>query len=75
MSLKKKVQLNTSAILDVPINIYDKDFTFIVNCEEFQTTKIISEFISPKISHMHSSDPTLDSYTIKTDSRGHFFYI
>lgn len=67
-----KAQLNTSAILDVPIHNYNQDFTFIVNSEEFHTTKIISDLLSPKISQIHYIDPTFDSYVITTTNRGKF---
>ena len=65
-------QLQTSAILDVPICNYTKDFTFIVNDEEFQTTKVLADLLSPKISQMHRNDPTFNSYRINTSNKGHF---
>ena len=70
-----KIQLQTSAILDVPIHIYSQDFTFIVNGEEFRTTKIISDLLSPEICKIHLIDPTIDLYTITTKNKGNFTYI
>lgn len=46
-----------------------KTFTFIVNCEEFQTSRIISDFLSPTISQNHLIDPTNNSFTIKTKKK------
>ena len=67
-----KIQLQITSILSVPIDSYSKDFMFIVNGEEFQTTKIISDLLSPKISQIHKIDPTFDTYTILTRNRGNF---
>lgn len=72
MSDLAKIQLQTSAILDVPIHNYEKTFTFIVNGEEIHTPKIISDLLSPKISENHISDPTVETFTINTRNKGHF---
>lgn len=70
-----QIKLDSSAILNVPLHIYSQDFTLIVNQEEFHTTKIISDLLSPKICQIHTVDPTFNSYTIKTTNQGHFSYI
>ena len=66
------IQLLTESILQVPILSYPKDFTFIVNNEEFQTTKLVACLLSSKISKIHQIDPTLCHYTINTKYRGDF---
>lgn len=72
MNQTKKIKLLPLCILDVPIQKYVKDFTFIVNGEKFKTSQIISDLISPKISQIHSADPTTDVFVINTDTRGDF---
>ena len=67
-----KVQLKSSCIRNALFDTYDKDFTFLVNGEEFKTSKFVSDLISPKISGIHSSDPTIDSFTLNTEYRGDF---
>lgn len=67
-----KIQLRPESISDVPLQIYEQDFTFIVNGEEFKTNRLISDLLSPKISQMHSSDPTLDTFVINTQHKGNF---
>lgn len=67
-----KIQLRPESISDVPLQIYEQDFTFIVNGEEFKTSRLISDLLSPKISQMHSSDPTLDTFVINTLHKGNF---
>lgn len=67
-----KVQITPSAILNVPLQTYQKDFSFIVNGEEFKTSHIISDLISPRICKIHQQDPTIDTFTIKTQRQGDF---
>lgn len=68
----RKVQLKSSCIRNAFFDTYDKDFTFLVNGEEFKTSRFVSDLISPKISGIHSSDPTIDSFTLNTEYRGDF---
>lgn len=72
MSETVKIQLKQSSILQVPFQAYNEEFTFIVNGEEFKTSRLISDLISPNISKIHSVDPTIDEYTINTKNHGHF---
>lgn len=69
------LKLQTSCIRNVPFDIYEKNFTFIVNGEEFKTSKIISDIISPYISKIHSRDPTFDRIVINTKHKGDFSHI
>ena len=66
MSQGNQIQLKPLSILQVPLYSYQKDFTFIVNGEEFKTSRIFSDLISSKISQMHSNDPTFDTFYINT---------
>ena len=72
MSQKNKIELEYSAILQVPLDKFENDFTFIVNGEEFQTNKIISTLLSPKISQNYFIDPTMNTFTINTKEHGDF---
>lgn len=69
------IKLKTESILRVPLNNYPQDFTFDVNGQLFQTSKIIADLLSSKIAKIakiHQSDPTISEYTIITKSRGNF---
>lgn len=50
----------------------EKKFTFIFGNNKIRLNNILAEFISPIVSHMHYSDPTIDSlcinYPIKSES-------
>mgnify|MGYP001087271975 CR=1 FL=1 len=66
------VQLETSCILNVPLKLYQKDFSFIVNGQKYQTSFLISDLISEKISNIHNIDPTFNEYSINTENNGDF---
>ena len=70
--MNNTIQLLTESILQVPVEKYQKDFTFIVNNKEYQTTRLVADLISPNISKTHQIDPTFSQYTIKTESSGDF---
>lgn len=67
-------QLNTSCLLNVPLQNYGDDFTFIVNRKEFKTSFLISDLISTKISKIHA-DPTINQFEITTKDQVFFSYI
>ena len=67
-----QVQLKTTAVLDIPLHVYDQDFTFIVNDKEYTTSRVVSDLLSPYISQMHQTDPTLSTFIINTEEKGDF---
>lgn len=69
------ITLLEKSISNVPLQVYNKDFKFIVNGKDFLTTKIIADLISRKISNMHYNDPTVSEYHINTNEKGDFAYI
>lgn len=71
MSLTKQIRLSTKCIKDVPLDS-NGDFYFIVNNEEFKTSKITSDLLFPKICKMHLSDPTFNTFIINTVNKGNF---
>ena len=75
MSEISKLQLKTTSILKVPIHNYQTDFQFIVNGEEFKTSRLVSDLLSSKICKIHENDPILDTYIINTKYHGNFSYV
>ena len=75
MSDIAKIQLKTACILNVPLQIYCNDFTFIVNGKHFETSRIFADLLSPKICQMHLNDPTIDTFSINTKYPGNFYNI
>lgn len=72
MGDKNEIQISTTCILNIPFQTYGEDFVFIVNGKEFRTSRVISELLSPKICHLHLSDPTINYFTINTNHSGDF---
>lgn len=66
------LKLKKSCIISVPLDAYAKDFTFVVNGEEFRTSCLISDLISPKICQIHKTDPTFNKFVINTEHNGNF---
>lgn len=67
-----QIQLKTSSIKEVPLQSYEKDFTFIVNGDKFHTSKIESDLLSSKINQIHINDPTFNTFIVNTRTRGDF---
>ena len=42
----------------------NEDFRFVIGSEEIKMRKILADFISPLVSHIHHSDPTIDSLSL-----------
>lgn len=70
-----KLHLSSNCIIKFPLQAYCNDFTFIVNGEEYKTSRIISDLLSPKICQIHSIDPTFNQIFINTEKKGDFSLI
>ena len=67
--------LDSKCVKNLPLDKYEKDFTFIVNGRKYETNHIIADLLSLKISQIHLNDPTFDTYIINTRSTGDFSHI
>lgn len=72
MAQRNTIQLKIASILEVPINSYAEEFTFVVNGQEFRTSRLLSDLLSSKICRIHIVDPTFDRMVINTKSKGDF---
>ena len=61
--------LSSSGLNNIIPNIdnLENDFSFIFGDHEIRMSKINAEFISPLISNLHRTDPTINSYTYPSD--------
>ncbi|KAK8898305.1 hypothetical protein M9Y10_000588 [Tritrichomonas musculus] len=64
-----KFSLGLENVKHVPINKYARDFTFIVDGKQYQTSRILADLLSPIISELHSVDETADTFTIITTKK------
>lgn len=60
-----ELQLNIERVKEIPLDQYDKNFTFVVNNEQYHTCRIIADILSP----------TIDEFHIKTSHTGNFEHI
>lgn len=58
--------LDTNLIKEIPFREYQKDFTFVVNGQEYPTNRIIADILSPIIRQYHLTDKTIDHFYINT---------
>ncbi|KAK8887461.1 hypothetical protein M9Y10_038506 [Tritrichomonas musculus] len=72
MNETNKIKTTSSCLLKVPFQTYEKDFSFVVNGEEFKTSRLISDLLSPVICQIHSNDPTISTFAINTSQKGDF---
>ena len=70
--MERSIKLKTDSILQVPLQNYQNDFTFIVNSERFETSSIVADLLSPIISKQRLNDPTIHEFSLKTKTRGDF---
>lgn len=59
---KKSIQLSSSGLKNIVLD--EKDFIFIFGKEKIHMNNYLAEFISPKVSHLHHSDKTINSINI-----------
>ena len=75
MANNSHIRLNTNRIANIPLHIYDNNFTFIVNDIEYHTSTLISDLLSPVISQKHLHDASINTFTINTNNQGNFQHI
>lgn len=64
--MKIKFSFGLENIKHIPIDKYDKDFTFIVDGKRYETSRFLADLLSPRISELHSIDETADTFIITT---------
>lgn len=71
MNQSKPIFLTSQGFQNIKYE-FPNDFTFIINDEKFACPSFFADFISPKISKIHSSDLTFNSFSITTPFIGTF---
>lgn len=72
MSQNNQIRLRKSCVLGIPIQSFEKDFSFIVNGKEFRTNRLVADLLSPNICQIHQIDPTSNIFEFNTKNNGDF---
>lgn len=63
-----QIGLDLEIIKKIPFDKYDKDFTFIINCKQYKTSRFVADVLSPIILRSHFSDKTINEFYIETNN-------
>lgn len=55
-------------IKSIPFDKYEKNFTFIVNGKEYETSRFVADILSPIVREYHFIDESMNSISIDTSS-------
>lgn len=66
--------LSLKNLIGIPFDKYEQDFTIIINGEEYKTSRIVADLLSPSIREMHLIDSTVNEFSIdiKNNSTNYF---
>lgn len=56
----QSIILSSSGLKNILINNQDDEFRFIIGNQEIKMPRIFAEFLSPRVSHLHQCDPTIN---------------
>ena len=62
-----KFSLDINIAKNFPYDKYTKDFIFIVDGEEFPTSRFVADLLSPFILQRHSTEESFNTFIINTD--------
>lgn len=60
--------LSFNNIKSIPFDKYEKNFTFIVNGKEYETSRFVADILSPIVREYHFIDESMNSISIDTSS-------
>jgi hypothetical protein len=62
-----EIALSAKGLRNLPKNVYENDFTFIVDKSCYHCPSFLASFLSPRICRLQMKDPTLREFHIETD--------
>jgi hypothetical protein len=61
------VKLTIDGMKNVPLEMLQNDFDFVVGSDTYQCPRWVAAFLSPKISQLYTADPTVTAYLVETE--------
>lgn len=68
-----EVRLSSRGLENVPFELHEKDFEFVVGKEHIGVSSFVAEFLSPKICRLRRSDAAFCRYFVETRDVNHCF--
>lgn len=65
----EKITLSTNGLKNINFSDYQNQFTFIVNGKSFKCSRIIADFLSPKVAQLHFTDISASKLIIDTQTK------
>lgn len=69
----KSIRLSSGGIANIPIELYGKEFEFLVGGVSHKCGTFVAEFLSPTIAEIRRRDPNTRCFEIKTPDPSHNF--
>jgi hypothetical protein len=67
------ISLTSKGLANLPRNKDRDTFAFLVGSARYSCAPCVADFLSPKLSALHKTDPTMDQYVIATPDPAHAF--
>jgi hypothetical protein len=72
-TIARQLKLSASGMANIAPSKTENDFTFIVGNDSYPCPWFVAAFLSPRIGHLHSIDPTFNELEIETEDPDHQF--
>jgi hypothetical protein len=68
-----EIGLSAKGLGNLPRNVYENDFTFVVGDSQYCCPSVVACFLSPRICDLQRNDPTIQEFHIDTPDPNHSF--
>jgi hypothetical protein len=62
-----EIKLSAKGLGNLPANVYENDFTFIVGENHYHCPSFLASFLSPRICRLQMNDCTIREFVIETE--------
>jgi hypothetical protein len=68
-----EMKLSAEGMKNIPLELLQNDFAFVVGSKTYQCPRLIATFLSPKVARYCKQDPTISEYCLETEDRRNQF--
>jgi hypothetical protein len=73
VEVEQQLRLSGNGMRNIATSRNDNDFVFIVGDDRYECPWFVADFLSPKVSRLHSSDASINEFKIETSDPTHQF--